>query len=80
MILVKSHTIVGEAYIERGGNKVKTIILALITGFIVGFVFALFKLPIPAPPALAGVMGIVGIYAGFKVYTMVSPMLESMFK
>ncbi|MFC0525198.1 XapX domain-containing protein [Pontibacillus salicampi] len=58
----------------------KTVIISLLTGFIVGFVFALLKLPIPAPPALAGVMGIVGIYAGFKVYEWVSPMLSTLFK
>ncbi|WP_335871436.1 XapX domain-containing protein [Bacillus sp. 2205SS5-2] len=46
----------------------KVVLLAILTGFIVGFVFALLKLPIPAPPALAGIMGIVGIYLGFKAY------------
>ncbi|MFC4321862.1 XapX domain-containing protein [Litchfieldia salsa] len=47
-------------------------ILALITGVIVGFLFALLRLPIPAPPALAGVTGIVGVYLGFKLFTWVS--------
>jgi XapX domain-containing protein len=46
----------------------KIIILSLITGALVGFVFALFKLPIPAPPALPGIMGIVGIYLGYQFY------------
>ncbi|MBY6037394.1 DUF1427 family protein [Fictibacillus nanhaiensis] len=46
----------------------KIILLSLITGALVGFVFAMFKLPIPAPPALAGIMGIVGIYIGFQLY------------
>lgn len=41
-------------------------LLALITGSLVGAIFAFFKLPIPAPPALPGVAGIVGIYLGFK--------------
>ncbi|KGX86382.1 XapX domain-containing protein [Pontibacillus marinus] len=57
----------------------KIVLLSLATGFLVGFVFALFKLPIPAPPALAGVMGIFGIYGGFKAYEMVQPMIESWF-
>ncbi|MFW6034654.1 MAG: XapX domain-containing protein [Halothermotrichaceae bacterium] len=43
----------------------KEIFLSLITGFIVGIIFSFFKLPIPAPPALAGVAGIVGIYLGY---------------
>lgn len=43
------------------------IFLALITGLVCGAVFGLLKLPIPAPNALAGVMGIVGIFLGYVV-------------
>lgn len=52
--------------IESGGtlSKVKVIVLSLITGFIVGAIFKLLKLPIPAPNALAGIMGIFGIFLG----------------
>ncbi|MRH43993.1 DUF1427 family protein [Aquibacillus halophilus] len=57
----------------------KEVILALVTGLVVGFLFAWFKLPIPAPPALAGVVGIVGIYFGFKLYQWVAPMMERIF-
>ncbi|TJY41146.1 XapX domain-containing protein [Cohnella pontilimi] len=42
----------------------KEIVLALVTGLIVGCLFKLLKLPIPAPPVLPGVLGIVGIYLG----------------
>jgi len=45
-----------------------TISLAIATGFSVGFLFAIFKLPIPAPLTLAGIAGILGIYMGFKAY------------
>ena len=41
---------------------------ALGSSFIVGLLFAALKLPIPAPPALAGIMGIVGIYLGFILW------------
>ncbi|MFD2922904.1 XapX domain-containing protein [Halobacillus naozhouensis] len=58
----------------------KEIILALLTGFIVGIVFAAVKLPIPAPPAAAGVFGIIGIYLGFKVFSWVGPMVSTIFK
>ena len=37
---------------------------ALLTGFIVGILFTALKLPLPAPNALAGVLGIAGIYLG----------------
>jgi XapX domain-containing protein len=53
----------------------KEIILSLLTGIIVGFLFALLRLPIPAPPALAGVTGIVGVYLGFKLFNWLTPML-----
>ncbi|MBM6616788.1 XapX domain-containing protein [Bacillus suaedaesalsae] len=53
----------------------REVFLALITGVIVGFLFALLRLPIPAPPALAGVTGIVGVYLGFKLFMWVSPLL-----
>ncbi|UII55781.1 DUF1427 family protein [Cytobacillus spongiae] len=58
----------------------KLVLLSLITGFAVGFIFALFKLPIPAPPALAGITGIVGIYLGFKAFEQVSPWLQNFMK
>lgn len=43
----------------------RDVLLALFTGLIVGVLFGLLRLPIPAPPHLAGVAGIVGIFAGF---------------
>jgi XapX domain-containing protein len=61
-------------------NVMKTVVLAIVTGFLVGFIFALFKLPIPAPPALAGIAGIVGIYLGFKAFMAIQPWIESVFK
>lgn len=42
-------------------------LFALLTGFLAGGAFALVGVPIPAPPTIAGVLGIVGIYLGFKV-------------
>ncbi|MFB6096883.1 MAG: XapX domain-containing protein [Haloferacaceae archaeon] len=42
------------------------VLLALLTGFLTGAAFAFLRVPIPAPPALPGVMGIVGIYLGYK--------------
>jgi XapX domain-containing protein len=45
----------------------KELFLPLLTGFTVGCLFSLFRLPIPAPSALAGILGIVGIYIGFVI-------------
>lgn len=41
--------------------------LALLTGLIAGATFAFFRVPIPAPPTVSGLLGIVGIYLGFKL-------------
>lgn len=47
----------------------RDVILATLTGIIVGLVFARLKLPIPAPSNLAGVMGIVGLFLGYVIAT-----------
>ncbi|SEH12259.1 XapX domain-containing protein [Natronorubrum sediminis] len=43
------------------------VLLGLLTGTITGAFFALVDVPIPAPPELPGLMGIVGIYLGYKL-------------
>lgn len=42
----------------------KEVVLSLLAGLLVGIVFKFLKLPLPAPPVLAGVLGIVGVYLG----------------
>lgn len=44
-----------------------TYLLPLITGAIVGAVFSAFRLPIPAPHVIEGVLGIIGIFIGYKI-------------
>ncbi|OAN14204.1 XapX domain protein [Photobacterium jeanii] len=44
------------------------VVLSIVAGFIVGMLFSAIKLPIPAPPVLSGVMGIVGVYLGGIAY------------
>jgi XapX domain-containing protein len=41
--------------------------LAFLTGLLAGALFAFLEVPIPAPPTLSGLLGIVGIYVGFKL-------------
>lgn len=43
----------------------KGIFYSLLTGFAVGAVFSGLKLPIPAPTAFSGIVGIFGIYLGY---------------
>jgi len=40
------------------------VIISLATGALVGILFSLLKLPLPAPPVLSGIAGIFGIYLG----------------
>ncbi|OEH94335.1 XapX domain-containing protein [Bacillus solimangrovi] len=42
----------------------KEIILSIVAGMVVGLLFKLIKLPLPAPPVLPGVLGIFGVYFG----------------
>jgi len=37
---------------------------ALGLGILVGAIFSFFKFPIPAPEALTGILGVVGLYLG----------------
>lgn len=46
-------------------------LLSLIVGCIVGAVFTLLKLPIPAPKVFSGVLGIAGIYLGNRIVELV---------
>lgn len=50
-----------------GVVQVNGILAGLLTGFVVGVVFAMFRLLPPAPASWAGVAGIVGIVAGWQI-------------
>jgi XapX domain-containing protein len=40
---------------------------SLIAGAVCGVVFSLAGLPIPAPPVFSGVVGIIGVFVGYKI-------------
>lgn len=42
------------------------LVLALLTGVFAGALFSSIRIPIPAPPNLPGILGIVGIYLGYR--------------
>ena len=46
--------------------------LAILAGFLVGIIFSAIKLPLPAPPVLAGILGIVGIYLGGETWKFIA--------
>lgn len=44
-----------------------TILQSFGAGLFCGVLFAALKLPIPAPPVIAGIMGIIGIFIGYII-------------
>ena len=53
------------------------IFLALLSGTVVGLIFSALKLPLPAPPVLSGVIGVLGVYLGGIVYEWIIKMFFS---
>jgi XapX domain-containing protein len=45
----------------------KEIFMTTLTGMGVGAIFSIFKLPVPAPPVFAGLMGIFGLWMGYGI-------------
>jgi XapX domain-containing protein len=52
---------------KKESRNMHEIFLALLAGIFVGVVFTLLKLPLPAPPVLSGIVGILGILVGSKI-------------
>ncbi|OXS53480.1 XapX domain protein [Cohnella sp. CIP 111063] len=65
---------------QRSVHVLKEILLSLLAGLIVGIVFKMIKLPLPAPPVLSGVLGIVGVFLGGLAYEWISQSLRSVGK
>lgn len=45
----------------------KLTLVALAVGLVMGGIFRFLRVPMPAPPELPGLMGIVGVYLGYKL-------------
>lgn len=48
-------------------------VFSLLTGAVLGAVFRLLGLPVPAPPVLAGVLGVFGIWLGAFIVSRFKP-------
>ena len=57
---------------QRGAGQ----FIALLVGIVTGLIFSIFKLPIPAPPVLPGIIGIVGVYLGSKGYHVIMQIIS----
>lgn len=49
---------------------IKTSILALLVGTVLGSVTTLLKLPLPAPTSIIGILAIFGIWLGYMLTTL----------
>ncbi len=45
------------------------LIKPLIVGGVVGLIFAIIKLPIPAPDSIESMLGVIGLFAGYFIFT-----------
>lgn len=45
----------------------RSALLSLFAGGAFGVMFALLRLPVPAPPTIAGVLGVVGVTLGYLI-------------
>jgi XapX domain-containing protein len=52
-------------------GNIKQISLSMLTGMVVGFLFAKLSLPIPAPPTIEAFMGILGVWLGAGIIDIV---------
>ena len=57
--------------VSRKVGRMREILMTTLVGAMVGGIFSAFKLPIPAPPVFAGLMGIVGLWIGYALVTRV---------
>ncbi|MEK9657904.1 MAG: DUF1427 family protein [bacterium] len=49
-----------------------TSLLSTAVGCVLGLIFMLCRLPLPAPPTFAGVCGVLGVYLGYRLFTILS--------
>ncbi|KUP08818.1 XapX domain protein [Bacillus coahuilensis m2-6] len=54
----------------------KELILSVIAGMIIGMSFKFLKLPLPAPPVMAGVLGVFGVYFGGVVFDWLAKLIQ----
>jgi XapX domain-containing protein len=66
-------------YEGDNGVNMHELVMAISAGFLVGIVFTFLKLPLPAPPVLPGIVGILGVYLGGKAFVFFSKYAGTIF-
>jgi XapX domain-containing protein len=50
--------------LERKKPKMVVMLIALLVGIVIGVIFKSLKLPVPVPHDFAGIVGLIGMFAG----------------
>ncbi len=45
----------------------RDLVVSLLVGVAMGVVFGVMRLPVPAPATLSGVIGILGVFLGYRI-------------
>jgi XapX domain-containing protein len=43
------------------------LLICLLVGLVIGVIFGLFKLPLPVPHGLGGILGLIGMFIGGQI-------------
>ncbi len=52
---------------------------SLICGTVIGFVFSAGKMPVPVPPTIEGMMGIIGMFLGFTFMNYILEVISDLY-
>jgi XapX domain-containing protein len=60
---------------ERKLPKMVVMLISLLVGILIGVIFNTLKLPVPVPHDFAGIVGLIGMFAGSALVDVVAKML-----
>jgi len=60
---------------ERKMPKMIVMLIALLVGIVIGVIFKSLKLPVPVPHDFAGIVGLIGMFAGSALVDVVAKFL-----
>jgi XapX domain-containing protein len=60
---------------ERKMPKMVVMLIALLVGIVIGVIFKSMKLPVPVPHDFAGIVGLIGMFAGSALVDLITKLL-----
>jgi XapX domain-containing protein len=61
---------------ERKKSTMTIMLSALLVGIVIGATFKLLKLPVPVPHDFAGIVGLIGMFAGSALVDLIGKLLQ----